>query len=136
MTGEKLFEGLLGRSVAVVRHDHSWEFSFGDGQTLTVETLWRLCAERVLLTSEDDGQQFGLPQVIDAEHEANIALSGAAICACDGNSITGDLRIVLDNGAKLEVISTSSGYESWVIKLDHRMIVGRGDGLVVFEGER
>ncbi len=42
--------------------------------------LWRLVeAGRIRFTSEDDGQQFGLPAPVDAASEVNGRLVGAAV---------------------------------------------------------
>jgi hypothetical protein len=45
-----------------------WLFSFSRGARLTVECPWRIIAEgHIAVSSEDHGQQYGLPAPIDLQ---------------------------------------------------------------------
>jgi Family of unknown function (DUF6188) len=127
VTSRNILESLVGRTVQVTRHEFSWGFDFGDRCHLTVETLWRLKHDHLLLTSDDDKQQFGLPSPINAEREANRILHGLLVKVCRGDSVSGDLLIAFSTGVDLEIISSSSGYESWVGRLGDDIVVGRNE---------
>src|SRR4051794_15385743 len=61
-------EYLVGRKLeSIERFGFSWQFQFGSGITLTVEAGWRFVTdEGIEVTSEDDGQKFGLPAPVEA----------------------------------------------------------------------
>ena len=64
----------------VVKDDFSWGFTFSGGLNLRVECLWRLLvSERVVITSEDHGQPFGLPAPVDCVGELRRRVEGTPI---------------------------------------------------------
>lgn len=114
---------------AVTRFEHAWGFSFSSGN-LTTESHWRVVSGgRLLLTSDDDGQQFGLPEPVDTEAAAQAALVGGRVCAVELDVATADLRIAFEDGFRLEVISTSAGYEAWRLNTPGSCIVANGGRL-------
>ncbi len=115
---------MLGQAVRnVVRSGHQWFFSFSDCE-LSVGTLWRLIdPEMLVVTSEDDAHKFGLHAPVDAGAIARDNLVGRTISGCDLDRVTADLTLAFDNGAKLQIVSTSCGYEAW--EADYRTKTGQ-----------
>ena len=63
-------EFLVGRRVTGIdasEAPNNWIFLFDGKRTLSVESLWRLVSDRrIVVTSADHQQRFGLPEPIDA----------------------------------------------------------------------
>ncbi len=109
-----------------------WLFRFEQGITLNVVSLWRvISAGRVLITSVDHGQMFGLSEPVDASVVCQSAIGEAVPQSAAYDDITGDLTIKFSKTIRLEAIVNSSGYESWTLS-DARgnMFVGLGGGSV------
>jgi len=85
------------------------------------------------LTSQDDGQQFGLPVRLIATDEVNTKLSGAAIRDVKCRDGTLDLTLEFDVGYTVELSVDSSSYEAWTITgpVGPLIAVGGGDLAVV-----
>jgi len=95
-----------------------WRIEVGAEWTISTYQ-WRLVgAKSIIVTSEDDGHQFGLPAPIDAEAMAYEAVSGLRISAVSLDARTGDLAISFDNGFSLQVLTWSLGYEMWQLYRD------------------
>ena len=107
-------EALVGsRLQSVSRSEHSWSFAFAPGCGIETDSFWRIRSDGgILVTNEDDGQRFGLPEPVDAADRAVKRLK-AAVAEVELVPDTSDLRIVFEDGAILEVFNTSCGYESW-----------------------
>ena len=88
-----------------------------DEYKILIESLWRLGDNKsMLLTSEDDGQKYGLETAIDAVASLRDKLQGAHISHAVANEATGDLTLIFSgSNLRFEVISTSSGFEAWQI---------------------
>ena len=88
-----------------------------DEYMLLVESLWRLGNNKsMLLTSEDDGQRYGLETPIDAIARLRERLQGFTVSLAVANELTGDLTLIFSgSNLRFEVISTSSGFEAWQI---------------------
>jgi hypothetical protein len=69
-----------------------------------------------VLTSEDDGQRFGLPAPINAADKCAKYLLGTTIQAIHLRDATADVSIDFAGDLGLEIIPTSSGYESWQLR--------------------
>ena len=55
------------RLKSVKKLDYDWDFRFDAGSSLMFQSVWRLVSDAAIeVTSEDDGQQFGLKTPIDA----------------------------------------------------------------------
>ena len=94
-------------------YPHNFSFRFDEG-TLAVDCLWRIVGdERLIRTSQDHGQQFGLPAPIDAYAEAESILRGRSITSATIRKDTADLVLTFDGGYQLEIFADSSGYEPW-----------------------
>lgn len=60
------------------------------------------------------------------------ALASARVALATYDEVTGDLRIDFDNGVSLQVLVTSSGYESWTLsQCGGAFLVATGGGRVV-----
>ena len=132
----KLTTLLAGRRLtAVTKREFDWAFTFdAPGSGLGVASLWRIVSESgIALTSEDDGQKFGLPEAVDGEREAKCLLSGKAVQRISIRPDTGDITIHFSDGTTLEALNTSAGYESWEIGIDGLRVIGVGGGqLAIF----
>ena len=117
------------------RRDYQWVFSFDDQTHLVVSCLWRLIeAGRVRITSEDEGQTFGLPTPFDAAAEVNSRLAGACLSLVDLRRRTLDLELHFADGHIIQIIADSSGYEAWQVNSHQKEFIATGGGeLVIFE---
>jgi hypothetical protein len=87
---------------------------------------------RIILTSEDHGQWFGLPAPVNANEKAIELLGGDLISkatVCEG---TLDIIIDFVHGRRLEFLTNSSGYESWELTDPSKTLtVAQGGGNLV-----
>lgn len=122
---------ILGKSLRITRRESDWVFDFGEnlGFGLCVQTPWRLRNElEILLTDSDDGQRFGLVTPIDAEARGNELMTGAVVTAFCFDVPTADLKIEFSNGVRVEILTNSSGYESWQAYLGTELVAVAGNG--------
>ena len=107
---------MVARSVSKISFQEPtpWTFDFGSEAHIGIECLWRIVEHgRVVLTSEDHGQQFGLPAPIDGVAKATQLFSDRRVRGVQLREGTADLLIEFIDDLRLEVIPDSSGYESW-----------------------
>jgi hypothetical protein len=129
-------EQCVGGIAELSRQENGWAVSLGACGVFT-SSLWRLVSDgRVSVTSEDDGHPFGLGHPLDAEAEANSLLTGEAISALEIGRTTGDLIVRFSDGKRLEMLTTSAGYEGWVASFtmgdeDVDLICGGGGAMSV-----
>jgi Family of unknown function (DUF6188) len=104
-----------------------WVFQFGKDLALSTQSEWRvLSREAILLTSEDDGQQFGLPKPVDAEGSVRQLLENRVVAKVDVDQASADFTIHFDDGTVFQIVNLSSGYEAWTLASEGDfMIVGR-----------
>jgi hypothetical protein len=113
-----------------VHPESSSIFRFGVA-ALVAESLWRISIDGILrLTSRDDGQRFGLPKSVDARATAQSLLEGHIVSDVRLDVRRGDLTLVLDGNTVLEVITESSGYESWSLRAPGKHVVAASGGTV------
>jgi hypothetical protein len=124
------------RLLSVQHRDYDWVFSFDGEAALVVSCLWRLTEEdRIRFTSEDEGQQFGLPAPVDAAAESNRRIGSATVESVVLRDNTLDLELRFDTGHVLQVIPDSSGYEAWIAHDRDKQFIAVGGGeLVIFSG--
>jgi hypothetical protein len=119
------------------RREYDWVVTFDKDASLVVACLWRLVESgRILFTSEDDGQQFGLPAPVDAAAEVNGRLAGAAVETVELRQGLLDLELRFNTGHLLQIIPDSSGYEAWNVCVGNRQFIAVGGGeLAIFGGD-
>jgi hypothetical protein len=82
--------------------------------------------------SDDHGQQFGLPKVIDAPRNVLEVVKDRSVEAATVAAGTADLTIDFGDGIRLEVFNDSAGYEGWVLNApEGRWLVAQGGGRLV-----
>ncbi len=102
---------IVGRQLfSVEKKDYSWFFGFGPGVSLATESPWRFIEQgRIVVSSEDHGQQFGLPTPVDVALELKSRAAGRAVEAASVASGSGDLTIQFPGPAYLQLLQLSSG---------------------------
>jgi Family of unknown function (DUF6188) len=132
---EDFISAIVGRKLSALdKLEFSWSFQFEDVATLMVGCSWRILSERrVALTSLDDGQQFGLPNPIDAHVQSKQLLLDRVVRKATARGDTGDLAIDFGDSFVLEVLIDSSGYEAWQLSTPRgATLVATGGGKLVF----
>jgi hypothetical protein len=120
------FEGLTVSKIEKLPVDF-WVFQFGKRVVLSTQSEWRLLSqEAILLTSEDDGQQYGLPKPVDAEASIRELLKDRVVSKVNVDQASADFSIHFDNGTILQIVNLSSGYEAWTLDSEgDYLVVGR-----------
>jgi hypothetical protein len=116
---------LLGATLSrIEKQSFSWTFHFGDAVHLNVEAPWRvLSKDSILVTSEDDGQTFGLATPVDALATIRQLLENRRVTFVGVDAASSDLRLRFDNEVVLQIVNLSSGFECWVLNCDDGFIV-------------
>ncbi len=126
---------MVGRAIDGISFSapETWWFRFSGGGTVRTESAWRIIiAGHIARTSEDHGQQFGLPAPIDAEAEVRSLLCARRIEAAEVREDTGDIVLRFESGERLEIIPLSSGYESWEVAAPSgARTIAQGGGVLV-----
>ena len=98
----------------VTTQDWTWFFDFSHGGSIVTESHWRLFSrEGIIVTSEDHGHQFGLPAPVDAASRVTTLVKGQRVERFEVAELSSDLTLFFENGARLQFINLSCGYESW-----------------------
>ena len=123
-------EWLNGRVCTRVYENYPENFTFEFGEaTLAVDCLWRIIAGgKVVRTSRDHGQQFGLPAPVDAYAAAVSLLQGRSVVHVRLDESSADLILEFEGGQRLEVLTDSSGYEPWNFHAPGVHLVALGGG--------
>ena len=121
---------LVGRQLlSAEKQDSTWFFEFGTDVSLATESPWRLIEHgRIAVTSEDHGQQFGLPAPVDAAQELLSRVGGRTVEAASVNSESGDLMLQFPGPTCLQLLQLSAGYESWRLSTDGTESICMGGG--------
>ena len=130
MEKENLFQGHLKLTTfSYFKESNTWYFSFEEKVSLQSECLWRLLHEgKIKYTSNDHGQKYGHGKPYDLETEVQKLLHNTALLKIDRNLLTGDLCLEFEKEYKLELLTDSSGFESWSLEIGEKQIVGLGQG--------
>jgi len=110
---------IVGRSVVALsfRQSARWLLSFGSDADISIECLWRIIqSERIVLTSEDHEQKFGLPAPLNASARGEALLAGKFVTSAQLREATADIILTFEHELKMEILSTSAGYESWQLR--------------------
>jgi Family of unknown function (DUF6188) len=114
---------------SLMRRDFDWVLVFDNDVSLVIACLWRLVEDgRIRFTSDDDGQQFGLPAPVDVAAEVDRRLAMASVAAVELRQGILDLEIHFSTGHVLHVIPNSSGYEAWNLCSGSRQYIAVGGG--------
>lgn len=110
----------------------AWNAHFGKARIHHM--VWRLVSTTgVELTAEDNGQLFGLAKPLSVQNEFNSRLRDHKATDVTIASRTGDLSIEFGDRYRLDILVTSSGYESWDVNFTHdgldQMLVCNGGNL-------
>jgi hypothetical protein len=117
------------RFLSLTRREYDWVVAFDKNANIVVTCLWRLLESgRIRFTSEDDGQQFGLPAPVDAATEVNRRLAGAAVVGVGLRQGLLDLELQFGTEYTLQIIPDSSGYEAWNVVSGNRQFIAVGGG--------
>jgi hypothetical protein len=121
---------LVGRQLqSLEKRDFSWFFVFADDLSVVTESPWRLIADdRIATTSEDDGQQFGLPERVDAAGRVLHRTRKQSVTSASIDAETGDLSIEFSGMVRIQLLQMSSGYEAWRIHAPGAEFVCTGGG--------
>jgi hypothetical protein len=66
------------RFQSITRREYDWVIALNNDASIVVACLWRLVeTDRIRITSEDEGQKFGLPEPVEAAAEVNRRLTAA-----------------------------------------------------------
>jgi hypothetical protein len=115
--------------LSVEKKDYSWFFGFSGSVSISTESPWRLTNEdRIGVTSEDDGHQFGLSERVDAASRVLSVMVGRTVEAASIDPSSGDLTISFDGRTRLQLLQMSSGYESWRLSAPGYEIICTGGG--------
>ena len=115
------------RFQSLTRRDFNWVLVFDKEISLAVSCLWRLVRHgRIEFTSQDDGQQFGLPAPVDAAVEVNRRLAGTSVEAVELRKGILDLELRFSSGHVFQIIPDSSGYEAWTLSTGNRQFIAVG----------
>jgi hypothetical protein len=122
---------LIGQTLrSVEKKDYSWFFVFADEISIVTEGPWRfLSADGIVVTSEDDGHQFGLPAPVDAADRVLTGISRKTVVAASIIPSTADLIVDFGSQVHLQFLQMSCGYESWrlYIRGSETICMGGGD---------
>lgn len=121
---------LVGLHVSnVEKRDHTWFFVLDDGSTIATESAWRLTRDaKIVVTSEDDGHQFGLPAPVDARARVKEAIGQASIIRFELRETTSDLVLHFPDAVAIDFLNLSCGYEGWRAVYNGRETVSLGGG--------
>jgi hypothetical protein len=127
---DSVFQLCAGSSLTrVIKQDYTWFFQLGNGASFATEMPWRLvAADGLRVSSEDEGQTFGLAQPVDAAESVLGCVGAAPIKSLHAEPLTGDLHVEFANGMRLELLQLSSGHESWRLLAGGKEVVCLGGG--------
>jgi len=135
---QALADALRGLACTRIEHpsDWFWQITFGNNAVVFgIETQWRLLKDgSIAFGDEDDGQQFGLPKPVDGSALCLEILKPSKVVTSEIRRGTADVTIAFDNGAVLELLNGSAGYEGWSCTFGEWNIVGRGGGELAIMG--
>jgi len=123
---------LVGRQLlSLEKKDYTWFFEFGGSVSLATESPWRFIDQGcIVVSSEDHGQQFGLPAPVNAAREVLSRAAGLTVEAAWVVTESGDLIIQFPGQVFLQLLQLSSGYESWRLSADGELSICMGGGSI------
>ena len=130
MEKENLFEGNLKFTFfSYFQESNTWNFNFEEKVSLQSECLWRLLYKgKIKFTSNDHGQSYGHKEPHDLEKEVMKLLQNISLFKIERNLLTGDLFLEFEKGYQFQLLTDSSGFESWSLEINSKQIIGLGQG--------
>jgi hypothetical protein len=126
---DELTSRCLGASAVFKRQEAEWHLVTSSGLIFGSFGPWRLLGpERILVTTEDHGHRFGLPEPVDAEAKFNEHLRSATIERVTVDPVAGDLAIEFSGSLVVQIPTTSAGYESWKVNAAGQWVGGGASG--------
>ena len=121
-----------GQCASIIRSNQNWCLAIGADFSLCTDSIWRLIGKKnIVVTSEDDGHQFGLPAPVDAAEKLNRLLTDKPLEQIELNAVTGDFSFYFSGPLVLEILTSSAGYESWQLyRRGELEAVGKNGGVV------
>lgn len=134
-------QSFVGRSLrSVEKLDWSWFFRFDAEHLIVTEAPWRLITPQgIAIADGDHGGQFGLPKPVDAANRVVSCLASPEVQSVTLDEQTGDLRLGFVEGAYLQFLQLSCGYEAWRARIPRGEVICTGGGLTVLmerQGDR
>jgi hypothetical protein len=119
---------------SVEKKDYSWFCIFTNEVSVATETPWRFVnGDRIVVTSEDHGHKFGLPNPVDASVCVLSAVQNTLIQSARIDTATGDLFVYFSDRTFLQFLQMSGGYEAWRLFVgDREFICTGGGGIATF----
>ena len=108
----------------------TWTLQFNSGAELSNFSLCRIIKEKQLLAcTTDQGEWFGLGEPYSAETEMNNLISNGVVSEVSHGSCGNDLVFSFNNGISIEILSISTGYETWEYRTQEgSLYVAMGSG--------
>ena len=107
-------EGRKCKDFAYIPEGGAWSITFTKGAAIYAETWWRLVSgDKICVTSDDHGHKFGLAKPVDAGRQVLECIRDVEVRGASLTPITSDLTVEFANGFKLQILTSSSGYESF-----------------------
>ncbi len=107
----------------------TWTFAFSGRSSLRVECPWRIVVNgAVAVTGKDHAQLFGREAPVDSCAESLRLLEKTVVKKAEVAVGSGDLVVIFENGARLELFTDSCGYESWHLCSPDGELVALGGG--------
>jgi hypothetical protein len=116
----------------VEKFDGGWQFNF-TANKLTCETGWRVVSsDKIELTNQDHGQQFGRGSTIDAAADVAHLLRRYTVTDVQLDPICADLNLIFGPTLRLQIINGSSGFEAWTLETTKGELIGRNGDVELF----
>jgi hypothetical protein len=137
MTKELIFKtDLPFDSVIYYKDSDSWRFCFKSIDILT-SGFWRILKDGcIYFISSDHCHQFGLPKPVDLESLINIELVNRELKELKIKECTGDLLLSLTDNYKIEILISSTGYETYEFSINNKRYIGLGSGEIGIYDEK
>jgi uncharacterized cupin superfamily protein len=128
------FQAFVGQSLrSIEKLDYSWFFRFDPPLLIVTEAPWRLVTPQgIAVTDTDHGQQFGLPEPVDAATRVLSSLPAREVQSMILDKKTGDLRVNFAADTYLHFLQMSCGYEAWRADTAEGEVICLGGGDTVF----
>lgn len=110
----------------------TWVLKFKNGAEFSNFSLCRIIKENQLIAStKDHGEWFGLNEPYNAEAELNSLVSNSVVIDVFYGSTGSDIIFSMSNGITIEILSVSTGYESWEYRTQEGVLyVATGSGKI------